>query len=325
MYDVVTFGSATWDFFLDLEDFRVIENEDFVTGEGLCFNLGSKVEIEDISFFSGGGGTNVAATFSNQGLEVAYCGGVGKDFAGKEIVEILEERGIVTDYVQQFEEKVTNRSVILTSEGQERTILAYRGASELLTEDNIPWEALEAKWFYLAPLSGKLGRITEQIVDYAAQNNVKVAFNPGSSQLEFEQGKMNRILEKVEVLILNQEEAAQLTGLSYEKEQAIFKKIDRLCPGVAIMTKGARGVVVSDGSHLYHGDPLPADIVDKTGAGDSFGSGFVTGLIETQEIGYGIQLGVANATACLEEKGAKNGLLESEQQFRKTKVERESL
>ena len=92
MYDVVTFGSATWDLFLDLEDFKVLKNDDFLTGEGLCFNLGSKVRIEEIDFFAGGGGTNTAVTFANQGLSVAYCGSVGKDFAGREIAEILESR-----------------------------------------------------------------------------------------------------------------------------------------------------------------------------------------------------------------------------------------
>jgi len=124
MYDLITFGSATWDLFIGLEDFKVIEHQDFLTGEGLCFNLGSKVEIKEIDFFCGGGGTNTAATFANQGFEVAYCGAVGQDFAGKEIMEILKGRGIRTDCIQKFEQQVTNRSVILASEGKERTILA---------------------------------------------------------------------------------------------------------------------------------------------------------------------------------------------------------
>ncbi len=319
MYDVVTFGSATWDLFLDLKDFQKIESEDFLTGEGLCFNLGSKVKVEDIHFFAGGGGTNTAVTFANQGLNVAYCGSVGDDFAAREIIDILEQKDVDPE-IQKVEE-TTNHSVILTSEGQERTILAYRGASESLTAEEIPWPDLKAKWFYLAPLSGALGQMTEEIINKAQKNNIKVAFNPSSSQLEL---KLKSILEKVDVLLLNQEEASQLTGISYEKEKEIFKEIDRSCPGIVVMTKGEEGVVVSDSTNLYYGDPLPADIEDKTGAGDAFGSGFVTGLIEAQEVEYAIQLGIANATTCLEEKGAKNGLLKGEE-FRKTNVEKVSL
>lgn len=320
MYDVVTFGSATWDLFIDLEDFKVVEDEDFVTGEGLCFNLGSKVEIEEIDFFSGGGGTNAAATFANQDLSVAYCGSVGEDSAGREIKRILKNKGVNTK-IQKVEE-TTNHSVVLTSEGKERTILTYRGASEELKE--IPWNDLKTKWFYLAPLSGGLGKMTEEIVNQAHQKNIKVAFNPGSTQLEFSKTKMDKILKKVDVLILNQEEAAELTGIPYGKEKEIFKEIDRRCPGIAIMTKGEEGVVVSDGTTLYYGDPLPADIKDKTGAGDAFGSGFVSALIGSQKLEYATQLGVANATACLEKKGAKNGLLRAEK-FRKTNVRKEKL
>jgi sugar/nucleoside kinase (ribokinase family) len=50
-------------------------------------------------------------------------------------------------------------------------------------------------------------------------------------------------------------------------------------------------------------------MVDRTGAGDAFGSGFVTGYIEKKNIADAIQLGTANATACLQQLGATNGLL----------------
>ena len=319
MFDVITFGSATWDFFLDLKDFKVIEDEDFLTGEGICFNLGSKVNVEEVSSFVGGGGTNTAVTFANQDLKVAYCGAIGDDFAGREITEALKERGVESQL--QVVDETTNHSVVLTSEGADRTILAYRGAAEMLDEEKVDWDKLKAKWFYLAPLSGELGQMTDQIVDYTNENDIKVAFNPGNSQLEFSKSRMDEILNKVEVLLLNQEEASQLTGISYEQEEEIFKEIDRRYSGIVVITKGDKGVVVSDGENLYRGDPLPADIKDKTGAGDSFGSGFVTGLIEAQDIEYAVQLGIANATACLEEKGAKNGLLE-EEEFRKTNVEK---
>jgi len=176
----------------------------------------------------------------------------------------------------------------------------------------------------LAPLSGALGEITEQIVNHAHQNNVKVAFNPGNAQLEFKKKRMDKILGKVQVLILNQEEASQLTKTSYQNEQAIFKKINQRCPGIAIMTKCDRGVIVSDGTHLYSAQPLPADIEDKTGAGDSFGSGFVSGLLTTQDLEHAIQLGVANASACLTEKGAKNGLLKKKD-FTRVEVEKIAL
>ena len=134
MFDIITFGSASWDIFLKSKYFRVSKAKRFITGKGICFNLGSKIETEDIYSFIGGGGTNTAATFRNQGFSTAYCGMVGNDLAGQEIISSLDERGISTSLISKTGLKPTNHSVILKpGSGQDRTILVYRGASELLS------------------------------------------------------------------------------------------------------------------------------------------------------------------------------------------------
>lgn len=325
MLDIVTFGSVSWDIFVKPKNSKIISDKKFVTGKGVCFNLGSKVDIEEIEFNSGGGGTNTAATFSKQGFKVAYCGAMGDDLSGKEIIKELKKININTGLVVQKEEKYTNHSIVLNSGGKrDRTILVYRGASELLCDKDINWEKIKKakpKWFYLAPLSGKLAALTEKIVDFARKNKIKVAINPGNSQLKIPTRKLKDILSKVDVLFLNQEEASLLTKIPYQKEEEIFKEIDKMCPGITIMTKGKRGVVVSDGKHIYSAKPLKIKVSDRTGAGDSFASGFISGLIKFEgSIEEAIQLGMANANSCLQKIGAKNGLLDKNEKFDKIKV-----
>ncbi len=325
MFDIITFGSATWDIFLRPEKFQVVKSKKFITGKGICFNLGSKVDVEDIYFSSGGGGTNAAATFSKQGFRVAYCATVGEDISGQEIIQELKKLGINCQFVFKTKLKPTNHSVILSSGSKiDRTILVYRGASELLSNKGIPWEKLKAKWFYLAPLSGKLCKITENIINFAYRNKIKIAFNPGDCQLTLPSKTLKRILKKIDILILNQEEASSLTKISYQKEKEIFKKIDELCPGVAIMTKGPKGVIVSDGKHLYRAKAPKTKVVDRTGAGDSFSSGFVSGFIKSRSnIEFAFQFAMANSSSCLEKWGAKSGLLKKGEKFKKTKIEKE--
>jgi len=321
MFDIITFGSATLDIFVKPKEETILKDERFVTGKGVCFNLGSKVDIDKIDFFSGGGGTNTAATFAKQGFRVAFWGAVGDDLAGEEIIEELNERGIDTKFILKKKEKPTNHSIVISSEGEDRTILVYRGASELLNSKEISWKKLKTKWIYLAPLSGLLCDIFEDIVNFAFENKIKIAVNPGNCQLSLPIESLKRILSKVDVLILNQEEASFLTKIPFSEEQNIFKKIDEICPGIAIMTKGGEGVVVSDGKYLYRAKHSKIKVVDMTGAGDSFASGFISDYIRYNgDMEKAVQLGLANSAACLSEKGAKNGLLDKNSKFERVKV-----
>lgn len=327
MYDIITFGSAAWDVFLKSNNLSAVKNKKFISQKGICFNLGSKIEIDEIYSHSGGGGTNTAATFSSQGFKTAYCGMIGNDLAGEMVLKDLKDRKIDTSLSLKTKEKPTNYSVVLKINNNiERTILVFRGAAELLRKKDIPWDKIKrAKWFYLAPLSGDLAKITKDIIYFARKNKIKIAFNPGNSQLLMPNKELKKIINLVDVLILNQEEASILTGINYNKEKEIFRKIDDLCPGIAIMTKGGEGVTVSDGKRLFSADGTKDKIIDNTGAGDAFGSGFVAGFIKSKgNIEYSIQLAMANSISCLGKWGAKGGLLENNQRFKKVKVKIEN-
>lgn len=323
MYDIITFGSAAQDIHVNSKLFKVVKSgDDFSTGEGICLPFGSKIDVENITFSSGGGGTNTAATFARQGFRTAFCGAIGADSAGLELVRELKQFKIDTRFLVKKKEKQTNCSVVVSNGGGERTILVYRGASELLSKDDIPWKRLKAKWFYLAPFSGLLSDNFESIVNFAYENKIKIAINPSKHQLSMRIEDLKRIFSKVNILFLNQEEASFLTKTPYEQEQEIFKQIDKICPGIAVMTKGGEGVVASDGKYLYSAKPNPdRKVVDTTGAGDSFASGFLSGYIKYNgDIIKSVQLGLGNSEACLSKVGAKNGLLDKKSDFKRVEV-----
>jgi sugar/nucleoside kinase (ribokinase family) len=271
--------------------------------------LGSKIYLDDLFFATGGGGTNTAATFSGQGLKTAYVGRVGKDAGGKAIKEELSGLKI-SGFISEDSKIKTAYSIIISVSLKERTILVYNGACHYLGAKDIPFSKLKAKWYYIAGLSGKSAQTLLPIISFAKKNKIKVALNPGAAQLNPGLDKLKNILDAVDVLLLNQEEGAKLAGLPFNKEKEIFKKLDKYVRGIIIMTKGPEGVVVSDGKYLYQaGTFKEKKYVDRTGAGDAFGSGFVSGLIRTDKIEEAIRLGSANGTAVVEELGAKNGLL----------------
>ena len=198
--------------------------------------------------------------------------------------------------------------------------MTYRGASEITPQKNIA--RLKARWFYIAPLSGNLANNFGRIVEYAKKNKIKIAVNPGNSQLNLPKQKLYKILRETDILILNQEEASILVNIPFSRGKEIFEKLIKIHPKIAIMTKGPVGVDVSDGKYIYSGKPPKSKVVDRTGAGDSFASGFVSEYIFAKDIEKAIQVGIANATSCLRHWGAKQGLLKPGERFNRVKIKK---
>ena len=106
-YEIITFGSASEDVFVFSKKFL---------NKKLCFPLGDKIEMDKIIIRTGGGGVNTATTFALQGLNTAYCGSVGKDYAGFSILLDLKRFSISTEFLESLDKKITNHSVIFSKQ-----------------------------------------------------------------------------------------------------------------------------------------------------------------------------------------------------------------
>ena len=308
MYDIISIGSAVKDIFIDSDDFKSITTADFSVGKGLCFPLGSKLEIKRIAFASGGGGTNAAVTFARQGLSTACIGVIGNDFNGQEILAELEGEGINVDFFQKHDDDFTAYSVILVDKSGERTMLSYKGEGQHFDAGKISFDRLQSKWFFLDSLGGHYD-LLEKAVKWAVKNNIKLATNPGNKELAHGLDKLEPLLKNFSIVIMNQEEVSRLVGVNYDKELKVFRAMNEIIPGIFVMTKGPEGVVVSDGKNLYRAGVPDSPVVERTGAGDAFSSGFVTEYIRSGDIAKAIQFATANASSVVTKYGAKAGIL----------------
>ncbi len=320
MYDVITIGTATRDTFLKSKAFKVIKDSehlkklDFPTGEAQCFALGSKIEVDDWIVTGGGGAANAAVTCARQGLRTACIAVVGADESGEIIFNELKKEGIAPWLIED-NKKNTASSVILLNEGGERTILNYRGASEDLKKNDIPFGKLKTKWLYVVPGRIPLPVITT-IVAHAKKEGARIAINLSKFYIEKGVSALASLLKQCDVVIVNREEAAALTGRDFEDQKAIFTAFDELVQGLAVVTDGGNGVKVSDGKTIWASPVFPEKkLIDRTGAGDAFGSGFISVLahakkaIQENVIARAIRIGSANATSVVESVGAQGGIL----------------
>lgn len=309
MFDCITIGSATRDIFLRSEGIHSKRDPDSETGTDLVVPLGSKLTVDEMIFETGGGATNTAVTFARQGLRSACICRVGDDPGGNLTIEALEEEAVNTDLVIRDREHPTGYSIILTLKG-ERTILVYRGASGEFKEDMIPKSKLDTKWILITSLAGNVTML-EHLVNWAEEHGINTAVIPGSQELKKGAKVLNPIFAKADVVIMNREEAAGVTGVDFKEKEKVIHELCILTKGVGVITDSRYGATACDKEHFYHIGTHGNKAVDRTGAGDAFASGFVAGLIKYETIEGALELGADNASSVVNYFGAKKGILRS--------------
>ena len=316
-FDVMTLGAATQDVFLKSSKFEEIPNPEAPDGMSACVSMGAKIPLDDVIFATGGGATNAAVTFGQLGLKAACVARVGQDHVGVMVKMELGRAKVETRFIQEDEEEKTGYSIIFLSGDGHRSIMTYRGASLKLDEKRLPWDlekssllkrdGFSCDWIYLTSVAGNT-RILDAVFSFAEKTGAKVAWNPGNGELALGRKGLMPYLAHTEVLLLNREEAAELAGKTPRHLDEIVTTLAKFGPILSI-SDGAKGAYVYTDQMLHFAPALPGKRVNTTGAGDAFGSGFVTGLIKGMDAVAALRLGMLNALGVITHMGAKAGLL----------------
>jgi ribokinase len=294
-YDIITLGSAVVDAFVET---KLLKKKGM-----LHVPAGEKIIMEDLDFHTGGGATNTAASFAKLGLKTGCIAKLGDDQNAERILNELKKLNV--KFMGNMSKKIpTGFSVILISKNKSRTILSEKGASETLIYREINLKKLKTRWFYFSSAPGRTLKTQIKLSKYAKKHNIKIAYNPSSYLTNNGPDKLKTILKNTEVLILNKEEAQGLAGKSNT-----IQNLHELGPEIVCVTDGAKGNTVSNGTQIFITKPRKVKVIERTGAGDAFASGFVAGLIRTNDIKKSIQIGSLNAESVIKIKGAKNGII----------------
>lgn len=311
---VLSIGAAVQDVFLQGKIFKskIDEDGDHVTE----FDLGTKNEVEAVTYSSGGGATNASVTFARLGMNSWYMGRLGEDVAGQLVMDDLSREKVNSSLVWYSDELGTGYSTILLSPNGERTILTYRGASNSYDIKLKHFEKVSPDWMYISSLSGDIEAL-ELIIDYAQKRKTKVAINPGKGELN-SRAQFKKILPYVNILSINKEEMEQLYGTA--DLFTLMKKANQDVQYV-VVTDGPKGAYVLHGGVIYKaGMYKNVPVVDRAGAGDAFCSGFVAMIAKGESVEKAITYGSANSTSVVGKIGAKAGILRSSERLGEMKI-----
>lgn len=252
----------------------------------------------------GGAPANVLTALSKFGRKTAFIGKVGKDMHGAFLKEVLVENGIATDGLVEGEDAFTTLAfVALSAEGERSFSFARKpGADTCLNESELRADLIkESKVFHIGSLSltaEPVKSTTLKALEIAKEAGCIISYDPNYraplwNSKEDAIREMRSVIPFVDVMKLSDEETELLTGIA-KPEDAAFKLIEQGVSVVAV-TLGADGALIAtkEGCALVEG--YQANMVDTTGAGDSFWGGFLHKLLEWFEL--------------RQETDAKNGIL----------------
>lgn len=305
-FDVICVGNAKIDTFLTLHEannhlrFAEDSNE-------LCIKFGEKISVDKSEILLGGNAANVSVGTSRLGLNTALVAEIGADEFAKKIINILSEEKVNTSHVRQKEEQQSSFSTIINFKG-ERTIFS----EHVKRSHDFDFENISTKWIYLTSLGEEWKNAYGKTVDFVKRTNARLAFNPGTLQIQSGLKNIENILLVTDVLFLNKEESESLLGYQpgAKSIEDIIQNLKKLGPKIVVITDGKNGsYAIDDKDNISKKGIIEAQVVEKTGAGDSYSSGFLSAFINGKSVADAMEWGAKNSASVIGKVGAQAGLL----------------
>lgn len=305
---VLAIGDIFTDAFIKLnEDVARIETDD--KGEKrISLPFGSKPPYDRVDIVKAvGPAPNAAVAIARLGLSAELDSFVGDDEVGREAIEYLQGQNVSTD-AMLIEKGLKTSYYFVLRYGAERTILVKN------EQFDYKWSApkTDPDWVYLALISDASWEFHEGLSSYLDEHpEIQLAFQPGTFHFEWGPEKLAKLYGRSRIVIMNREEAVDVTGNSYDDLQELMNGLHSLGPKIVVITDGPNGSYASyDGKLVTIPNyPDPGPPVDRTGAGDAFASTIVSALALGETMDTALTWAPINSMNVVQHLGAQEGLL----------------
>lgn len=312
--DVIAIGDVVIDDFVKLdENMAWVEEKD--GKKILSMEFGTKLPFAGNQVINAvGNAANSATCFSRLGLKTGFVSNIGDDQRGVDILRQLKSEKIDTRFVHENPGKQSNYHYVLCYK-EERTILIKH------EEYDYEWPRFRTndipRWMYFSSIAeNAIEHYHDDVVEWLKENpDVKLAFQPGTYQMNAGIERLHELYARSEVVALNREEATMVFSADHEDIHDQFNKMHEAGVKIALVTDGPNGAYASDGTNrwsmpLY---PDPGPPVDRTGAGDAFATTFTAALMKGADIPSALLWAPINSMNVVQHVGAQEGLLTDDQ------------
>jgi sugar/nucleoside kinase (ribokinase family) len=308
-FDVVSLGDVVTDEFIRLPDGPVRVRVDDA-GRWLEIPLGTKLVVADGSPTSAGGSAaNAAVAMSRLGLRVGLASYLAHDQIGLDILSAMRGDGVGTELVHVDSPSHTIRNFILAF-GGERTILVRHG------EFNYHWKGLKDReipaWLYINSLGPDALNYQDEVADWLDHHpSVRLAFQPGTFQVEAGTTRLARLYARAEVLVCSRAAAEAIADTPGADVGQTLEALRKLGPRRVVVFNETGGAVADDQDQRLcveeFSEAEPA--LDETGAGDAFAATIVAAIVQGVPLKEALRWAALNAAEVARQFGTQTGLL----------------
>lgn len=263
-------------------------------------SVGKEVIAKEMKVTLGSSSAIFASNLSSVGTKVGFIGKIGNDNFGKIVIGSLEDRKVDTSHILRSDVLNTGITMVLSFD-QDRANVTYPGAMDELYLSDIDFDFLKhAKHLHLSStfLQPGIKNDLPKLFSNAKKLGLTTSLDPQWDPQEEWDLTLEELLPYVDVFMPNEKELLGLT-----RTESIKKGIDKIkaFANIVVVKNGSEGSWAWNGEEIIHQTAfLNSNVVDCTGAGDSFNAGFVHQFINKATLSkcleFGSLLGAINTT-----------------------------
>ena len=258
----------------------------------------------------GGSPANITVNLKQLGFKANLCAAIGDDPIGDFLLKTLHEHKVSTTLIHRFVGPTTK--VLLQQTTLSPTPVFHRYSDHYIIYN----EALEERirtskvlHFSYWPLSKEPAlSSTLKAIDYAKRHNLIISFDPNihdeiRTKSSISKTNLLKLLNDVDIIKPSLDDSARLFGVGLTKE-AYMQKYEDIGIPLILMTLGSDGVYVSYKKQRFSMPTKAVDVLDSTGAGDAFWSGFYGGLFKRLSLELSVMTAQLTSSITLKHVGA---------------------
>ncbi len=262
----------------------------------------------------GGSPANICINTKQLGLSPRLCSSIGNDDNGDFLMTKLAHHGIDTSLITRCNEATSKVLVNQTDASPSPTF--YRGCDHNIQLTKTLIQAIKAtKIFHFSywPLTKNPAKKTViELIKIAKKDHITISFDPNIhkallTETSITETELLSILKDVDIIKPSLDDAARLFDINASKEE-YMDKFEALGINLIMMTLGKDGVYVSHNKERKHYPAYAKKIIDSTGAGDAFWSGFYGGYLHNYSLEESIMLAQIASGFALRQIGATTDL-----------------